>query len=85
MESSNSRSLILCCNVFSVARRCRMLFRDRCEGVIMAATVGRSGLGSSTRRSKSMVRSDAGSAEDDRLEFLVFMFVLLCNSLTTDD
>ena len=57
-----------------------MLARDRCAGVIIAATVGRSALGSSTSRSRSIVRSDAGSAEDDRLEFLVLMFVCVDNS-----
>ncbi len=64
-----------------------MLARNLCAGVSMAETVGRSALGSSTRRSKSMgaVRLDAGSAEDDRLEFLLFMFILLCNSVTMDD
>ncbi len=75
IERSNSRYLILCCNVCSVARRCWMLAWDLCAGVIKALMVGRSALGSSTRRSRSKgsVRADGGPADEDLLLFCLFI------------
>ena len=63
-----------------------MLAWDLCAGVIKAVMVGISALGSSTRRSGSMgsVRSDVGSADDDRFVFFVFKFMVV-NSVTSDD
>ncbi len=64
-----------------------MLSRDLCAGFITALMVGRSALGSSTRRSRSsgVVRADAGSADDERLVFcLLIVACLFCNSLNVE-